>query len=295
MTPRSDPRGVPRAGRRVHGRPGLARAAGRPDHPGRRLRPAVPRRRARLPARVGRARRAVGPLVVRRPPPGRHARSRAATARSRSTGGTLPDGIPLDEGILAARRGRAAPVPLAAARRPAAAARRPRRLPRLRRRARGRAPARRPRRRPGLPRRGAVDHRRAGRLRPLPPAGHADRQRATCFGDRTDADLDRIYDEAVARLDQLAADGATPLDEPLVDPPDPRRRRCPRSRSTMGAANYGRAVEVGQGAHPRRRHLPGGAGPALRLRARRRPVRRLPGAAPGQPEPVHVLRAPAAS
>ena len=48
----------------------------------------------------------------------------------------------------------------------------------------------------------------------------------------------------------------------------------------------------GQGAHRRRRHLPGRAGPALRPRTRRRPVRRLPRAAPGQPEPVHVLRAP---
>ena len=32
----------------------------------------------------------------------------------------------------------------------------------------------------------------------------------------TDAELDRIYDEAVARVDQLALDGATPLDEPLA-------------------------------------------------------------------------------
>ena len=34
-----------------------------------------------------------------------------------------------------------------------------------------------PDRRPGLSRRGAVDHRRAGRVRPLPPARHPDRQR----------------------------------------------------------------------------------------------------------------------
>src|SRR5262249_10342153 len=38
-------------------------------------------------------------------------------------------------------------------------------------------------------------------------------------GDPTAADLDRIYDGAVGRLDQLASDGATPLDEPMVDPP----------------------------------------------------------------------------
>ena len=68
--------------------------------------------------------------------------------------------------------------------------------------------------------------------------------------------------------------------------------RCPTSRSTMWRGRYEAAVEVGPRAHPRRRHLPGRAGPALRPRPRRRPVRRLPGAAPGEPEPVHVLRAP---
>lgn len=37
----------------------------------------------------------------------------------------------------------------------------------------------------------------------------------------TVADLDRLYDEAVLRLEQLAADGARPLAEPMVDPPSP--------------------------------------------------------------------------
>jgi anthranilate synthase component 1 len=37
----------------------------------------------------------------------------------------------------------------------------------------------------------------------------------------TAADLDRLYDEAVVRLEQLAADGARPLAEPMVDPPSP--------------------------------------------------------------------------
>ncbi len=45
----------------------------------------------------------------------------------------------------------------------------------------------------------------------------------------------------------------------------------------------------GQGAHRRRRHLPGGAVAALRGRGRRRPVHRLPRAAPRQPVALHVL------
>ena len=61
---------------------------------------------------------------------------------------------------------------------------------------------------------------------------------------------------------------------------DHARRRVPR-RGRGGA-----------GAHPRRRHLPGGARAALRPRRPLRPVRRVPGAAPGQPVAVHVLRAP---
>ena len=36
----------------------------------------------------------------------------------------------------------------------------------------------------------------------------------------TDADLDRAYDEAAGRVAQLAADGARPLDEPVVEPPE---------------------------------------------------------------------------
>jgi anthranilate synthase component I len=56
-------------------------------------------------------------------------------------------------------------------------------------------------------------------------------------------ELDASYDAAVARLDELARDGARPLDEPLVDPPgldDP----LPDVRSTMGSDLYCRAVDV---------------------------------------------------
>ena len=59
----------------------------------------------------------------------------------------------------------------------------------------------------------------------------------------SDAELDARYDAAVARLDQLALDGARPLDEPLVEPPDPDDL-LPDVRSTMGSEAYGQAVEV---------------------------------------------------
>jgi anthranilate synthase component 1 len=59
----------------------------------------------------------------------------------------------------------------------------------------------------------------------------------------TAAALDAAYDEAVARLEQLAADGARALDEPLVEPPDPDDP-LPEVRSSMGLHLYGDAVEV---------------------------------------------------
>ncbi len=36
----------------------------------------------------------------------------------------------------------------------------------------------------------------------------------------TDVEIDEAYDDALARLDQLARDGARPLDEPMLPPPD---------------------------------------------------------------------------
>jgi anthranilate synthase component 1 len=69
---------------------------------------------------------------------------------------------------------------------------------------------------------------------------------AYVFGDPTAADLDRIYDEAVERLEQLARDGATPLDEPMVDPPHHDDDDLPDVVSSMGSEVYGRAVDVGK-------------------------------------------------
>ena len=57
------------------------------------------------------------------------------------------------------------------------------------------------------------------------------------------AALDAAYDAAVARLDQLAADGARPLDEPMLTPPQPDDEP-PEVTSSMAAGQYQAAVEV---------------------------------------------------
>ena len=62
-------------------------------------------------------------------------------------------------------------------------------------------------------------------------------------GSATVADLDTAYDEAVARVQQLGADGARALNEPLVEPPD-ADDPLPEVRSSMGARMYGDAVGV---------------------------------------------------
>jgi anthranilate synthase component 1 len=66
---------------------------------------------------------------------------------------------------------------------------------------------------------------------------------AYLFGEPTDEEIDLAYDEAVARLDQLARDGARPIDEPLLDPPEPDEA-LPDVRSTMAGGRYEAAVEV---------------------------------------------------
>jgi anthranilate synthase component 1 len=66
---------------------------------------------------------------------------------------------------------------------------------------------------------------------------------ATIGSDATTAQVDAAYDDAVARVEQLGADGARALDEPLVTPPDPNDP-LPDVRSSMGSRVYGDAVEV---------------------------------------------------
>ena len=57
------------------------------------------------------------------------------------------------------------------------------------------------------------------------------------------ATLDAAYDAAIERLDQLAADGARPLDEPMLSPPQPDDEP-PEVASSMAEGQYQRAVEV---------------------------------------------------
>jgi anthranilate synthase component 1 len=56
-------------------------------------------------------------------------------------------------------------------------------------------------------------------------------------------ELDARYDAAVVRIEELGLDGTGPLDEPLVEPPDPDDP-LPDVRSVMGAESYRQAVEV---------------------------------------------------
>jgi anthranilate synthase component 1 len=58
-----------------------------------------------------------------------------------------------------------------------------------------------------------------------------------------EAALDAAYDAAVERLDQLAADGASPLDEPLLGPPRDDDD-IPDVRSSMRDGQYQAAVEA---------------------------------------------------
>jgi len=59
----------------------------------------------------------------------------------------------------------------------------------------------------------------------------------------TPEQLDEAYDDAVARLEQLALDGARPLDEPLVEPPTVGDE-VPAVTSRSGSSSYRQAVEV---------------------------------------------------
>ncbi len=57
-----------------------------------------------------------------------------------------------------------------------------------------------------------------------------------------DATLDGLFDDAVRRLDQMARDGATPIDEPMVDPPS-LEEELPEVHSSMSKGQYEAAVE----------------------------------------------------
>ena len=229
------------------------------------------------------------PVLVRRPRPGGDAH--AARRRRRRSTATSPSSVPTDRGMLAALE-----ALLATYRAPTLAE-----LPPLHGGLMGYLGydvVREVERLPDVPpddlgaaRRGAVRDRLARRVRPLAPAGLRSSRACRRTAPATPT-LDAAYDAAVG------------AHRALPSPTSPARCRTCRSsrrdrddplpdvRSTMAGGRLPAGGRGGQGAHPRRRHLPGRARPALRPRPRRRPVRRLPGAAPGQPEPVHVLRAP---
>ena len=79
------------------------------------------------------------------------------------------------------------------------------------------------------------------------------RQRATLISNvvvppgADDRLIDRLYYEAVLRVEAIAADGAKPLDEPLVSPPEPAgdtKADWVDTTSTMGLELYSQAVEA---------------------------------------------------
>ena len=59
----------------------------------------------------------------------------------------------------------------------------------------------------------------------------------------SEAQVDEQYDDAIRRLETLAADGARPIDEPVVEPPPPGEP-LPAVTSTMDGGRYQAAVEV---------------------------------------------------
>ncbi|MEA3078491.1 MAG: anthranilate synthase component [Actinomycetota bacterium] len=59
----------------------------------------------------------------------------------------------------------------------------------------------------------------------------------------TDDELDAAYDAAVGRIDAMAADGARPLDEPVLEPPDPADPP-PKVTRTVSPDTFARAVAV---------------------------------------------------
>ena len=104
------------------------------------------------------------------------------------------------------------------------------------------------------------------------------------------ATLARAYEDACGRLRQLAVDCARTEAGEMMPAPLPGIAAAEATR-TVSSEEYRAGHRVGQGVHPGRRHLPGGALPALRPAAGGRPLRRLPLAAAAQPQPVSVFPA----
>ena len=67
---------------------------------------------------------------------------------------------------------------------------------------------------------------------------------ACVFDDLTDAEIDQQYDDAVARLDLLASDGSVPARRAARRPAGPATTRCRRSARRSGSTAYRLAVDV---------------------------------------------------
>ena len=240
-----------------------------------------------LPARVGRARRALGAVLVPRPRPGaddgrarppRRARrrrpaghpdrpGRARRARGAARGATGPRASPSCRRSTAASSATSATTSCARS---------------------STCPTSRPTT-SGLPDAVLVAHRPRHRVRPLPPAALPDRERLPQRRRRPVRRLRRAPSPA-----STAASTSWPArcrTSPSPPPAD-ELTELPAFRSTMAGGLYRDGGRGGPRVHPRRRHLPGRARAALRPRRAGRPVRRVPRAAPGQPVAVHVLPAP---
>ena len=102
--------------------------------------------------------------------------------------------------------------------------------------------------------------------------------------------LDEAYDAVVERVRRRRCGPREPLPYTPVEPPS-ADDVLPDLRSSMPDGMY-RGPSRWPSSRRRRRHLPGGARPALRPRPRGRPLRCVPGVAPGQSVAVHVLREP---
>ena len=173
--------------------------------------------------------------------------------------GPLPVAVPTDRGDPGGDGGDAGDVPRAGDRRAAAAARRADGIPRLRRRAGGRATAEPAARRSSSAGRRAVDDRLARRLRSLAPARHADRERARArprLG-RARRRIRRCRGQHRAGSRQVGEAAAVPARRASVAE---RRAAGGQELDARRALPAGR--RGGQGAHRRRRHLPGRAWPS---------------------------------
>ena len=226
--------------------PGLARGARRSRDAAVGVREAR-RRRRRVPARVGRARRALGAVLVPRPRPGAHVRRRAG-GTSNGSAATPPDGVPSRPGN--ARGARSAPRALSARRR----------CPSCRRStaassggwattpcARSSGCPTSPPDDLGFPDAVCSLAGQRRRVRPLPPAAVPDRERVPAARMPTTRRSTRCTTAAVARLDNAVADLGRPLPYTPAVPPADELDELPEVRRNFGSRRVGR-----RGRTPRR-------------------------------------------